>query len=81
MTDGPAVVLYSRRACHLCEQARAAIMAERARVRFPFEEILIDGDDDLERTYGLRVPVVTVGGREEFELSVEPSRLRRLVGA
>jgi hypothetical protein len=41
--------------------------------------VLVDGDDDLELSYGLRVPVVTVGGREEFELSVDPGRLRDLL--
>ena len=33
-----------------------------------------------ERSYGLRVPVVEVDGREEFEFRVEPQRLRALLG-
>jgi glutaredoxin len=73
------VRLYSRRTCHLCEDARAVIQAERARQAFDFDEVFIDGDDGLERDYGLRVPVVEVDGREEFEYQVEPSRLRELV--
>ena len=55
------------------------ILAERERTRFSFEEILIDGDDDLERAYGLRVPVVEVNGFEEFEFHVDGSRLREMV--
>ena len=73
------MVLYSRSDCHLCDDARAAILAERERGTFPFDEVLIDGDDELEAVYGLRVPVVTVGGREEFEFDVEPTRLRALL--
>ena len=79
VAEPPSVVLYSRSDCHLCDDARAAILAERRRSPFPFEEVLIDGDATLEATYGLRVPVVMVAGREEFEFTVEPVRLRRLL--
>ena len=54
-------------------------MKERRRTPFRFDEVLIDGDDQLEREYGLRVPVVEVNGSEEFEYTVEPTRLRRLL--
>lgn len=73
--------MYGRTACHLCDEAREAILAARDRGgRFDFEEVTIDGNPDLEREYGFRVPVVMVNGREEFEIAVEPTRLRRLVG-
>src|SRR6266511_5345630 len=42
------VLMYSRRACHLCDEARAVLLAERERSSFAFEEIFIDGDDRLE---------------------------------
>ena len=77
--EAPPVVLYSRSQCHLCDDARAVIAGVRQRVDFPFHEVLIDGDDHLEREYGTRVPVVTVEGREEFELTVDPARLFALV--
>jgi glutaredoxin len=73
------VVLYSRRACHLCDEARAVIEAERLRSEFDFQEVLIDGSDELERAYGLRVPVVSMDGREEFEFAVDPRQLRELL--
>ncbi|HJP66009.1 MAG TPA: glutaredoxin family protein [Actinomycetota bacterium] len=75
----PDVVLYSRSSCHLCDDAREVILAERERSAFRFREVLVDGDEDLERAYGLRVPVVTVAGTEAFEYTVNPSELRRLV--
>jgi glutaredoxin len=75
----PSVVMYSRRTCGLCDEARAIILAEAERAGFDYDEIHVDGRDDLERDYGLRVPVVLVEGREEFELAVDPARLRRLV--
>jgi hypothetical protein len=77
----PLVRMYSRRRCGLCDEARAVIVAERDLVpdRFRFEETFIDGDDDLEREYGLRVPVVEVDGVEEFEYSVDRYRFRLLL--
>jgi hypothetical protein len=75
------VVIYLRRTCHLCDEARDMIMAERKRSPFEFEEVFVDGDDGLERDYGLRVPVVEVDGVEEFEFVVDGRRFAELVGA
>jgi glutaredoxin len=73
------VRMYSRRTCGLCDEARAVILAVRGRRSFEFEEILIDGDESLERNYGLRVPVVEVDDVEQFEFTVDPSTLELLV--
>jgi glutaredoxin len=73
----PRVLMYSRRTCGLCDEARAVIRAEQARDGFDFEEVFIDGDEALERSYGHRVPVVLVDGEEAFEYAVEPRQLRR----
>jgi glutaredoxin len=74
------VTMYSRATCDLCDQAREVVNAVRSERAFEFEEVLIDGRDDLERAYGTRVPVVLVDGREELELVVEPQALRALLG-
>ena len=73
--------MYSRRLCRLCDEARQVIEEVRAGLPAPFrvEEVLIDGDPSLERDYGLRVPVVEVDGIEQFEIAVEPMRLRELL--
>jgi glutaredoxin len=74
------VRMYSRRRCGLCDEARKVILGVRRESSFEFEEVMIDGDDALERDYGIRVPVVEVDGREEFEIRVDPARLRLLIG-
>jgi Glutaredoxin-like domain (DUF836) len=79
-SDLVGVLMYSRRTCGLCDEARAVIDAERRRTSFSCREVFIDGDEALEREYGLRVPVVLVQGSEEFEYRVEPMRFHRLVG-
>jgi len=75
------VTMYSRTSCGLCDVARRVILDLRADREFDFEEVLIDGDDALERAYGLRVPVVLVDGREEFEAEVDADLLRSLLPA
>jgi glutaredoxin len=76
---GRAVVrMYSRRTCGLCDEARTVIQTVRDRTSFDFDEVFIDGDESLERDYGLRVPVVEVDGIEAFEFTVDPTDLERL---
>ena len=74
------VVLYSRAGCHLCDVARETILSGQERLGFEFAEIDIEGDDELELEYGIRIPVVEVDGEEAFEITVDAERLARLVG-
>jgi hypothetical protein len=60
--------------------ARETILSERTRLGFEFDEVDIEGDDELELEYGIRIPVVDVDGDEVFEISVDPGKLARLVG-
>ena len=71
------VVLYSRPGCHLCDEARAVVLAERERTDFAFEEVNVETDDALELEYGIRIPVVLIDGEEAFEVSVDPRALAR----
>jgi hypothetical protein len=73
------VVLYSRPGCHLCDVARGEIARVRERHPFAFEEMNVEDDDALELEYGLRIPVVTVDGREAFEIEVDGRDLEALV--
>ena len=75
------VVLYSRPGCGLCDRAREVLEAQRARTPFELTDIDISGDDALELEFGIRIPVVSVDGRERFEVEVDPAELARLVAA
>jgi hypothetical protein len=63
--------------CHLCESARRVIEGVRAEVAFELVETDISGDDELERRYRERIPVVLVDGVEAFTYFVHPDGLRR----
>lgn len=73
------VRLYSRPRCGLCDRAREAILAVDA--PFRFEEVSIEGDDALERAFGMRIPVVAIDGEERFEVEVDPDDLRAALTA
>jgi glutaredoxin len=73
------VVLYTRRGCCLCDEARQVL--ERAQRKHPFAlaERDIEQDDVLLRRYLERIPVVEVDGVEAFELFVDEPELERLL--
>ncbi len=56
----PALTLFQRDDCHLCDLALEVL----AMARVPeFESVFIDSDDGLEQRYGVRVPVLRDEGR------------------
>ncbi len=77
----PSVVLYSARGCHLCDAARRVLERVRDDVPFSLEEVDITGEDELERRYRERIPVVEIDGAEAFTYVVHPDALRRRLRA
>ena len=69
------VEFFTRPGCHLCDDARAVLVAEQARTPFDLQEVDIESDDALVREYGLRIPVVVLDGEEAFEYTVDPEEL------
>ena len=64
--------LYSRPGCHLCDEL-ARELVPMLRGRADVRIVNIDGDRDLKKLYGLRIPVLTAAGQElsEYPLDVE----------
>jgi glutaredoxin len=71
------LVLYTRDGCHLCDEAREVLL----RVGHPFEEVDIEGDDELHRRYLERIPVVALDGEELYEYFIDETDLRARVGS
>ena len=63
-TEPPALTVYSRNHCHLCEEMIEALRRLQGLYRFEVTVIGVDGDPELERRHGVRVPVLTHGERE-----------------
>jgi glutaredoxin len=74
------VTLYTRAGCHLCDDAREILLRVQARADFELQECDIEEDERLLRAYLERIPVVSIGGTEAFELFVDESELERMLG-
>jgi glutaredoxin len=69
------VVLYTRKGCHLCDQARDLLR------QYGLEPDLVDIDQEpeLRQRYDFCVPVVTFDGKERFRGQINETLLRRLL--
>jgi glutaredoxin len=71
----PRVVLYTRKGCHLCDDAHALLVAHG------LTPVCIDVDDDptLRERFNECVPVVEIDGKIRFRGHVDAVLLRRLL--
>lgn len=66
----------TRDGCHLCDEARPVLEKVAKQMNVTIEEVDIDGDDELTKLYGLRVPVVLgVHGRVLAEGVIDDRKL------
>jgi hypothetical protein len=71
------VTLYTRPGCHLCDEAREAILALREELpSFELSEVNSEQDDGLLARYLERIPVVAVDGEVVSELELKLDLLR-----
>jgi hypothetical protein len=74
----PALQLFQRDDCHLCDLALEVL----AQARTPeFESVFIDGDDALEARYGMRVPVLRDDRGRELDWPFDADGLRGWLAA
>ena len=72
----PHVVIYSRPGCHLCDEAKAAILSAGCGDQFVLEEINIESDEELLRKYKYDIPVIAINGVETFMHRVDPKEFK-----
>ncbi len=75
------VTLYTRRGCHLCDEAKAVIQAAGRKVNFSYQEFDIDADPALCRLYDVEVPVIAIDGRKAFKYRLTEQELLRKLEA
>ena len=82
MSRNIAVTMYTRAGCHLCDEAKQAILNAACDGEFTLEEVDISGDPALELRYGLKIPVICLDGVEvwRYRLSADEfrSKLRKV---
>jgi glutaredoxin len=60
------VTFYTRRGCHLCDDALRVVEAVRRTRTFALNIVDIDADEALRIEYGHDVPVIVINGEEAF---------------
>lgn len=71
------VVVYSRKACHLCEVVKQTLTDAQGKADFQWSEVDIDLDPELQRKYTDEVPVVFIDGRKAFKYRMDLRDLLR----
>ncbi|WP_435174978.1 glutaredoxin family protein [Halorussus sp. AFM4] len=76
------VTVYTREACHLCEDAIETVdrVADEVAADVSVETVDVDEDPELREEYGERVPYVLVDGRPQFKYRVDATSLRTVLG-
>lgn len=62
--SGPALTLYSRTWCHLCDDMLSGLHSLQSGLSFELTVIDVDSDPALEQRFGDWVPVLMHGDRE-----------------
>jgi thiol-disulfide isomerase/thioredoxin len=71
------VTFYGRPGCHLCDEAREALLSLAGELgELELREVDIEGDERLLSAYLERIPVVAVDGEIVSELRLDPHELR-----
>lgn len=73
------IVIYTRRECGLCEEAKDAIAPIARKRGLAIELVDVDRDPELVKLYGEEVPVVFVNGRKAFKYHVDTTKLESLL--
>ena len=79
MSERPHVTFYTKRGCHLCDEAKREIEAAGMRGRYSFEEVDIEGDPALRRLYGAEIPVIKINGPVEFKHRLTAHDFKRAI--
>jgi glutaredoxin len=73
------LTLYSRTGCHLCDEMKAVVGRLAETIPIELQQVDISDDPELERQYGLEIPVLLVGGVKAAKYRISEEELRRIV--
>jgi glutaredoxin len=71
------VILYTRPGCHLCEEAKAEMLAAGCGDEYTLEEVNIETDAALVERYGWEIPVVIINGVKAFKYRLTAGEFKR----
>jgi glutaredoxin len=71
------VILYTRPGCHLCEEAKAEMLAAGCAGEYTLEEVNIETDAALHERYGWEIPVIVINGVKAFKYRLTADEFKR----
>ena len=76
MASKAQVIIYSKPGCHLCDEAKEAILAAGCNDQITLTEINIESDPELMSKYRHDIPVISINGVDTFMHRVDPLEFR-----
>ena len=73
------VTIYSKPDCHLCEEAKAVMLAAGCGDLFTIEEVNIETDAGLLARYRYDIPVIMIEGKEAFRHRLTAEEFNRQI--
>lgn len=77
--DPVQIRFYTRKGCHLCENALTVLQELQKEFKFRVRLVDIDGSPHLLGVYGQDVPVGELEGRELFRHRVDKHAMRKIL--
>jgi glutaredoxin len=71
------VILYTRPGCHLCDEAKAEMLAAGCGDEYVLTEVNIETDPVLEERYGWEIPVIVINGVKAFKYRLTADEFKR----
>lgn len=71
------VTLYTRKGCHLCDEAKAQMAPLLREFDARLREVDIDADETLRALYDVDVPVIFLGDRKVAKHRLDLAQFRR----
>ena len=75
------LIIYSRPGCHLCDEMKEVVHRVSASLPLALDEIDISGNAELERLYGMEIPVLMIDGKKVAKYRIGESELLRALTA
>ena len=73
------LTIYSRPGCHLCDEMKDVVRRVSASIPLALDEVDISGDSELERLYGVEIPVLMADGKKVAKYRIGESELVRVL--
>jgi glutaredoxin len=74
------ITLYTKEGCHLCEDAKAALLSLGNEFEVLLEEVDITTDPAAFELYKYTIPVMIVDQQIKLEARIDRQKLRRALG-